>query len=921
MRRAVTVPMVGIAVASLASLAVSAQTVAPLEVAQTILQSKLPPDPLAPVERPIEDELVLEMRLGRYILSDGFLGYLNRSSVLLPLGEVAAALDFPITVDPVTGQAEGWFLRENRRFFLDIARGEVVIEGRTETLPPGLVELHFDDIYVDTTLLARWFPIDVGFDLSQLTVEITSREPLPIEERLAREQANARLGQGGSVRAVYPRLETPYRLFTVPFMDTSLSSNYQGGDSSSLTARYTTLLTGDLLFMDANVFVAGSKDEKLDNVRVTLGRKDPDAELLGPLSLTELAVGDVFTTQLPLVSSQQEGRGIAVSSFPINRATEFDRTTLRGELPLGWEVELYRNEVLFDFQQSRDDGRYEFLDVPLLFGSNVLRLIFYGPQGQLREEVQRTRVGEGLVQPREQYYSIAVNQQGEDTIPINSSPDNGTEDETQGKLRFSSEYERGLTQKLSVAGSIASIPLDDGRHTYASVGLRTSLLGAFVRLDAAKDLNGGTAVEGSLQTSIMGLNILAEHGEFFDFVSERVADSEDKITSRSSLRIDGTIPESILPRIPFSFDGDIERRESGKFDANIGNRVSVFLGGASASNTVDLRVAGGGDSETLTSASGSFQLSSRFDALSLRGQVGYGLDPVAEFNTVAFTADYDFEEDLSARVSINRQLTGEKTTSYAVGLFRTFRNFALGLNGDYSDDGNFGAGFNMSFALGREPRNGGFAMRPKGIASGGAVSARVFLDRNQNDVFDDGDEPLQGARIERQRDAETDEDGIAFITGLSAYRPTNLALDLGSLEDPFWIPTRQGIEIVPRPGKTVIVDFPVTPTGEIDGTVFLRRGDAVREVSNVQLQLVDENGEVVKEVKSEFDGFYLLDFVRPGKYVLRVSPDQVERLKLLAPPELAVVVEPEGNVVSGIDITLERVGDKKPVAKGLVGPG
>ena len=81
------------------------------------------PAPLTPVERLIDDELILVVHLGKYVLSDGLLGFLHRGGVLLPLDELVRTFDFAIIVDPATGQAEGWFLSENRRFFLDIARG------------------------------------------------------------------------------------------------------------------------------------------------------------------------------------------------------------------------------------------------------------------------------------------------------------------------------------------------------------------------------------------------------------------------------------------------------------------------------------------------------------------------------------------------------------------------------------------------------------------------------------------------------------------------------------------------------------------------------------------------------------------------------------------------------------------------------
>ena len=120
------------------------------------------------------------------------------------------------------------------------------------------------------------------------------------------------------------------------------------------------------------------------------------------------------------------------------------------------------------------------------------------------------------------------------------------------------------------------------------------------------------------------------------------------------------------------------------------------------------------------------------------------------------------------------------------------------------------------------------------------------------------------------------------------------------------MPINEGREIVPRPGKTAIVEFPVTPTGEVDGTVFLKRGEKVREVSNGQLQLIDKDGNIVKEVKSEFDGFYLFDFIPPGRYRIRVAPEQVQRLNLVSVPEQDVEIKWEGTILNGIDYHLER---------------
>ena len=311
---------------------------------------------LRPVQRSAEELLVLELRLGSLVLSDGFIGYLHRGGVLLSLDEVARALEFPITVEPEASQADGWFLRENRRFSLDLARGEVLIEGQAEPFDPSLVELHRDGIYVDATLLTRWFPVDFEFDLPRLLISVTPREPLPVQVRLEREERYARLERGRTARPVFPRMDTPYRLWDWPFIDTTSGFGYRSGKSGGGEVQNSSLISGDFLYMTSALFLAGGNENSLTDLRLTFGRKEPDGALLGLLQAREFSFGDIFTPQIPLISRSRAGRGVEISNFPLSRPSEFDRTTLHGELPLGWEVELYRNEVLLDFQRSRPDA-------------------------------------------------------------------------------------------------------------------------------------------------------------------------------------------------------------------------------------------------------------------------------------------------------------------------------------------------------------------------------------------------------------------------------------------------------------------------------------------------------------------------------------------------------------------------------------
>lgn len=849
-------------------------------------------------------ELILKMQLRHFLINDGFIGYLTQGGVLLPLDEVMRTLNFPISVNPAAGQAQGWFLRENQKFSLDIPRNEVVVKGEITHFDPDLMYLRPDDIYVDTTLLSKWFPVDFEFVLSSLMIKASSREPLPLEEKLEREKKRSGLGRGID-KPVYPRQETPYRLLDWQFIDTTYSLDYDN-ETEKTQGRYNSLIAGDLLNMNSQLFLSGANDEALQDLRLEVGRKDPGGELLGLLKAQEFSFGDIFTTQTPLIANSQTGRGLEISNFPLNRPSEFDRTTLRGELPLGWEVELYRNEILLDSQVTPDaSGRYEFIDVPLLFGLNILRRVFYGPQGQRREEVQRIFAGEDLVQPGKQYYRLGVNQKNKDLFRVGEDS-RGTVD---GEERYLFEYERGISKLFSVSTSLASLPFEKTRRNYATLGLRSAFFGMFSRLDVSRNDQGGTAAQAAVQANFFDINLFAEHAQFYDFVSERVPLQSDPADSLSEVRVDGVIPAFWrLPRLPITLAAQMEQLESGRTNYQLANRASLYYKGISFSNNSLWTLSRGGDIPDITTSSSSFLLSGRvFDRLSLRGTLDYSVQPKIEFKTVSATGDYDFSRDFSSRVTVTRQLTGEPLTSVSLGLNRRFKMAALGVNGAYQDDGNYTIGSTLTFSLGRNPHKKNLFVQSDRIATSGAASARVFLDHNQSGDFDAGDEPIEGAHLRPGPiDLKTDEDGLAMITGLSSHSPVNVTLDQSSLEDPFWLPVRKGVELVPRPGRSVLLDFPVILTGEVDGTVYLLQEDITKAVSDVELQLVNLEGEVVKQTKTAFDGFYLFTLVPLGKYILRVSPEQVQRLELTTSPEQEVAINTKEPVMSGRNILIKQ---------------
>ncbi len=120
------------------------------------------------------------------------------------------------------------------------------------------------------------------------------------------------------------------------------------------------------------------------------------------------------------------------------------------------------------------------------------------------------------------------------------------------------------------------------------------------------------------------------------------------------------------------------------------------------------------------------------------------------------------------------------------------------------------------------------------------------------------------------------------------------------------MPVYKGVVLFPRPGHGnagLISRF--TPTGEIDGSVLLIDGGSTKELSNVDIELLNREGKVVAVERTAYDGFYLFSGVFPGGLSGCGShPEQARQLSFEASREIKLTIAPDGDVISGIDFKL-----------------
>jgi hypothetical protein len=157
-------------------------------------------------------------------------------------------------------------------------------------LKPGDAVVALGDIYVRPAVLSQWFPLQVDVSLPRQEVQLKLLTTFPFEAKMERAEKRELIGAGTQPQIAYPREATLYRMMTSPSLDVNLRATTGKGQQS--TSEYDVRASGDLAFMNADLFVTGDRDHAVSDMRFVLRRRDPDRQMLGPLGLSLIEIGD-----------------------------------------------------------------------------------------------------------------------------------------------------------------------------------------------------------------------------------------------------------------------------------------------------------------------------------------------------------------------------------------------------------------------------------------------------------------------------------------------------------------------------------------------------------------------------------------------------------------------------------------------------
>lgn len=848
--------------------------------------------------------LLVEFRLNKTLLPDFFdLARRPTGEIYLPADDIFRAAEATVE-NPSANLLSISLESTGESLIVDLETQTLRINGKTRPATADDAFVLDGRIFVAEALLVGTFGLTFTYDDRRQRVGITSARPLPIDLRQARGKRWSRFDTNETAASSLMPMAYDYGLLDVPQTDFRLVTNTS--QHGAMSSNYDLLAVGEVAGLTQRLFLSGRQGNALAVTRWNAGRRDPQGNLLGVDRLQEFALGDVSGFGSALLGSAR-GRGIRLQTAPLLAATNFDSTEVRGDAPPGWDAELYVGPNLVDFKRIDASGQYVFPSVALRYGTNDIRVVLYGPNGQTRQVNYQQSVNSGTLLPGDfNVYAHLLQSDVDMLAAMNSRFQGGGEAAAAVRLDY------GLSRWLTASAELIRAPYDSGNVSLG--GLPVKRVADYAGFELRPNLNGLRLVSG----------LKVQAGGFADPYALRNASTDPAPSKQSGVHDRNAFYANFaVPLYWLTLSGKTEHYGDGfSSDKNgVGSKATrqltelstyVPLGFAEANagqvllglqnrslrdgtelmryqlayqHAISAVYLGHSLDYTRTRYSGADWLpaaglyrglaSFRYDAFDARSELFYQLGQQNQFQSIGLFGRWRKSDALAITASL---IHGASGNSWSLGWSQVldYSRFMLSFSSGYSPVGGYNIGTTLNFSLGPRPSsNSGWTASSRQQAESGRADVFVFEDKNFNGIYEPGtDSPIANAAVMVDRriiDQRTDESGRVMINSLAALSTIDVELYPQELPDPFMVPMVPGYQLRPRAGKLMELMLPVTEGGELAGKLKLLDG---RPLGRVRLQLIHPQGHIQQETATLGDGYFMFNKIYPGQWRVRLSPSQ-----------------------------------------------
>lgn len=823
------------------------------------------------VSSPFE-EIVITFEVQRLIKTDMFVRYVGES-VYLPFLETFGHLGINARADMQKELVYGFFGESDKRYEIDFRRMTVRTFKGEFALAPADFSVSDHELYLRLDRFAEFFGLGLSFDFSQLRVYMKLDPDLPAYQKLQRKLARERLQRDEVALRDIRYLPLRRDLFNGGVIDWTLSANPLGRDQYYDLTAGSQLFGGDLMVAGSGNTINGIDRDQLSYRWHYYIQENP--------FISQVDLGELFTVG-PLARSIEGGM---ISNRPQVQRNFFQTIRLEGAPGPGWEIELYVDNRLTDFTETDQAGEYAF-NLDIVYGSSLITIKMYGPNGEIRTEEQYVRIPYTLIPKGTIEYTLAA---GKST----NSRERGTFGQATGYYGVLENLTLGVSGDLPVATEDSSEALVAGDLTYQPMGNLAINTAVSPRNTMAMSVNYS-------KPSVISLSASATR--YFENPIRNVLERE------YSLNFSVTAPV----RLKGKYFG---LRYNVLYEVQPIVKITNMTYGLSASLTpIQVNYLGRYKISQFPTRR-STDLESQFIA-SIR---------MLRWIQPQIRVDYDHTENsfkryglyLSKRflrtgqVTISAEhlaLTRSTQISLALNFFTDFIDVSSRVT-SVRDNVNWSQIQRGSVRY-NEPTHSVQFKRRSGVGYGSAV-VRPFLDANYNGQYDSGEDflPDLRARLKGAGGSQARRGRSYYYDNLRAYDEYLVQIDPYSLDNPLLKPTHENYKVTVPPNMVTEIQVPIVTAAEVTGTVARETDLGTAGIGGVRVVLYNVSKETITEITTFNDGeFYYLGLL-PGTYRAYIDPGQLERYNYTSdPPSREFTVQPVagGAVVDDLSFVLRH---------------
>ncbi len=847
-----------------------------------------------------DDFVIVKITASDRIINPAAIALYQHDRLYLPFDFLTQDLSLVLKYDKGTEKITGWVDNESKKVTIDFQKGEGQSDKEMFNVSEDDFIYYENELYLSSKLVDNILHSASEFDFNNQSLKMQTIGNLPFEKELSRQKKRDqfdRITQEKEKKRQEDLSKQVYKqenFFQPPFVD--LSARYsiyhnegQETDSNFGYSVNTSFMTGGF---DSNAYLYSSTNKEKPILALKTAKIDESGNILGLFK--QLEIGDIYSFGTAENQGSQNGWGFKMSTDSYLN-TNGKTYNIRSELPLGWEVELYRNGEMLGYQNSSQDGFFEFSGIPLLLGKNVFKFVFYGPQGQIKEKYDVL------------FFNGNILDKGKARVKLDYVNKNRYLVELRDKPRKTSlghhalaEVGYGITNNLTINVSAIADSLEvpalyppDTYYrkdkTFASAELSLFSFGIFSSLGTVADFDKNAfTVDYYAQTSVYDWDITFENIYFGDAETNRNILGNTFIKNNTTLRLNKTLKLGFLGLFPFSYtlqhfntmDGRNQTEHYASLSKNLPYNFYVNLNYQNSYWYSQYR------SEKL-----GLNVNKIYGPWTVRSNFLYDLIYDA-LQDVEITAYRNLTQRLKSGVKYlytARNIAARKYESlYSANLSWQTKIGFFALEAGISNKHNRYASLSYNLSLLPEPRGNRIYTSGTKLQGTGAIAARAFMDDNMNGIYDEEETILQEADFDIKPKSNSfdskhiSKKGDTVLSHLPAYRPLDVSVNTKDVQETLSILNTVGDKTVMlRPAQVVYLDFPMVGTGDIEGSVFIQKGEDRKEARGIILKLYDlKTKQLVSTKISEFDGYYVFQQLPMGDYEITIDEDQAKELGL-----------------------------------------